>query len=429
MAGFRVRRRRDAQQLDVHDADLAKRAGRALVAADERVLVTFDELGFAEAELGADATKQLSEVLVAVRGHLSDAFRLNRLNHDVIPGTAGEVRARYERIVELCELAQDVLDEQTSALTERTRRARRAPEVIAGVRADAERLRARIPHSRETIDRLAARYVREALVHVEGNVAEADQLLAVAEHSVGVAERRRAAGQREQASVALEASVESVRRATTLLDAVETFEVEALRAESTLAAIVEESRRDLAAALEEPRSRRVADTIGELQAALAALPPAGVNTDPFAHLSRLREARAALDAAITAARERATDLSPLVNHVHHAIKDADRQLHIARDAVTGHQGWISPEALMRLAESERIRIDLGHSLGSPAAITTMTDQDHREQMIAMARRVASLAGEALHLARRDIDASRSQGRGNLRRLAAQRLTVRATSDT
>ena len=84
---------------------------------------------------------------------------------------------------------------------------------------------------------------------------------------------------------------------------------------------------------------------------------------------------------------------------------------------------------MRLAESERIRIDLGHSLGGPAAIITMTDQDHREQMIAMARRVASLASEALHLARRDIDAFRSHGRGNLRLMATQRLTTRATSDT
>ena len=84
---------------------------------------------------------------------------------------------------------------------------------------------------------------------------------------------------------------------------------------------------------------------------------------------------------------------------------------------------------MRLAESERIRIDLGHSLGGPAAIITMTDQDHREQMIAMARRVANLAGEALHLARRDIDAFRSQSRGNLRLLITQRLNTRAASDT
>ncbi len=429
MAVFRVRRRRGAQQLDVHDADLAKRAGRALVAADERIRVTVDELGFAEAELGADATAQLSEALVAVRRHLRDAFRLNRLNHEAIPGSADEVRARYLRIVELCELAEDELDEQTSALAERVARARHAPEIIAGVRADTERLRARIPHARETIERLAARYAQEALVHVEANVAEADQLLGFAEHSVGVAERRRSAGQREQANVALEASVASVRRAATLLDAVETFEVEALRAESTLAALVEESRRDLAAALEEPRSRGIANAITELRAALAALPPAGVNTDPFAHLGRLREALAALDAAIASARERATRPIQPMAHVHHAIKDADRQLDVARDAIARHRAWIGGEALTLLAESERIRIDLSHSLGSSAETVRVTDQDHREQMIAMARSVASLAGEALHLARRDIDASRSQGRRRLRLTAAQRLNARATSDT
>ncbi|WP_159600129.1 hypothetical protein [Agromyces humi] len=191
----------------------------------------------------------------------------------------------------------------------------------------------------------------------------------------------------------------------------ETFEVEALRPESTLAALVEESRRDLAAALEEPRSRRVADTSGELQAALAALPPAGVNTNPFAHLSRSRKARAALEATISAARERPTDLIPLVHHVHHAIRDADRQFDVARDAIAAHPGHIGVEALTRLAESERARVDLAHSLGSPAAMTGVIAQDCREQPIAMARRVASLASESLDLARRDVDARRRNGLG------------------
>ncbi|GAA4384685.1 hypothetical protein GCM10023152_35200 [Agromyces bauzanensis] len=84
------------------------------------------------------------------------------------------------------------------------------------------------------------------------------------------------------------------------------------------------------------------------------------------------------------------------------------------DAIAGHPGWIGAEALTRLAESERIRIDLGHSLGGPAATITMTDQDRREQVIAMARLAASLAGEALYLARRDIDASRRQDAGRWR---------------
>ena len=429
MAVFRVRRRRGAQQLDVHDADLAKRAGRALVAADERIRVTADELGFAEAELGADATAQLSEALVAVRRHLRDAFRLNRLNHEAIPGSADEVRARYLRIVELCELAEDELDEQTSALADRVARARRAPEIIAGVRADTERLRARIrtPARPSSASPPAMRRRRLSTWRptLRRPISCSDSpSTAWAWASGGVRP-----DMREQANVALEASVESIRRAATLLDAVETFEVEALRAESTLAALVEESRRDLAAALEEPRSRRVADMIGELQAALAALPPAGVNTDPFAHLSRLREAHAALDAAIEAARGRATRPIQPMAHVHHAIKDADRQLDVARDAIARHRSWIGAEALTLLAESERIRIDLSHSLGSSAETVRVTDQADREQMIAMARSVATLAGEALHVARRDIDASRSQGRGHLRLMTSQRFTTRATSDT
>lgn len=406
MAGFWVRHRRGAQELEVHGADLAKRAGSALFAADERIRATVDELGFAEAELGSDAIRHLSEALVAARRHLSDAFRLNRLNHDAFRGTSDEVRTRYARIVELCEQVETVLDEQTSAIADRTARARRAPEVIAEVRADIARLRARIQSARETVQRLAARYAREALAEMAAHPAEAEQLLGFAEHSVGVAERRHEHGRREQGIVALEASVASVRRAATLLDAVETFEVDALRAEVTLAALVEESRRNLAVALKEPRSRGVTTAIAELRAALAALPAAGVNTDPLGHLGRLREANAALDAALAAARERETSPIPRVGHVRHAIEDADRLLDVARDAIAGHPGWIGAEALTRLAESERIRVDLGHALGGPTATITVTVDAHREQVIAMARRVAHLASESLQLARRDIEATR-----------------------
>ena len=411
MAGFWGKRKRDQLEVQAQDADLEKRAGTALVAADERVRLTIDELVFAEAELGPDATKELRVALTAVRQHLGDAFRLHQLNHDEIPDTAEELRTRNGRIVQLCEWAEDVLDDRISALADKIARARRAPEIIAGVRADAERLRARVPHARETVERLAARYAPEALAQVEANPAQAEQLLGFAEHSAGVAERRRDAGQREQANLALEASTESVRRAATLLDAVETFEVEALRAESTLAAIVEDSRGDLVVALKEPHSPAVATAITELQAALAALPAAGVNTDPFTQLDRLREANAGLDAAIAAARERAARPIPPLEHVRHAIDDADRQLAVARNVIAGHRGWIGADARTRLAESERIRIDLDRFLGTSASAATAIHEDHREQAMEMARRVAYLASEALQLAQRDIDSSRPQDPG------------------
>ncbi|MFF2271747.1 hypothetical protein ACFVTX_05720 [Agromyces sp. NPDC058136] len=408
MTGFRVRRRLGAHRLEAHDADLAKRAGAALFAADERIRVAADELAFAEAELGAGAIQRSSEALVAVRGDLNTAFLLNRLNHEAMPGTVDEVRARYERIVQLCESAAGVLDEQIAAITERIARARREPEFVAGLRAEIERLRARVPLVHETIGCLAARYAREALVTVEADAAEAERLLAFAEHSLRVAERRRDAGVRDQAQLALEASAESVHRAAAMLDAVETFEVEALRAESALAAIVEESRRHIAVALETPPSRGISTAIDELQAALAGLPPE-VNTDPFAHLRRVSTAHAALESAMAAALERAMiPISP-VDRVSPAIEAADRKLEVARDAIARNPGRIGAEAMKALAESERIRIDLGHYLGSPAVAVSVTDQDHQAQVVAMARRAAFLASEALFLARRDIDASRHHG--------------------
>lgn len=409
MAGFWGKRKREQEETSAHDADLAQRARSALVAADERIRLTTDEVAFAEAELGPNATKELREALTAVRTHLQEAFHLHQLNHDEIPDTPEELRTRNARIVQLCEWAEDLLDDRTEALAEPISRARRAPEIIAKVRADAAALRARIPQARETVQRLGARYSAAALAQVEQNPAEAEQLLGFAEHSAGVAERRREAGQREQANMALEACTEAVRRAETLIDAVETYEVEALRAESTLAAIVEDSRGDIVVALREPHSPGVAAAIVELQNALSALPAAGVNTDPFALLSRLREANSGLDAAIAAARERAARPIPPLEHVRHAIDDADRQLAVTSDVIAGHRGWIGADARTRLAEAERIRVDLDRYLGTSAAAATAIDEDKREQAMAMARRIAFLAGEGLQLAQRDIDASRPDG--------------------
>ena len=404
MAGFWGKRKRDDEQQSAHDSDLARRAQSALVATDERIRTTTDELTFAELELGDGATSALRDALDSVRAHLSEAFHLHQLNHDEIPDTPEELRTRNARIVQLCEWAEQLLDDRTEALAEPISRARRAPEIIAEVRADATRLRSRIPAANETVRRLALRYNEQALSQVAGNAAEAEQLLAFAEHSADISERRREAGQREQANLALETTTEAVRRVHTLLDAVESYEIESLRAESTLAAIVEDSRGNQVPARTAPSSPAVVAAVAALEAALAALPASGTKTDPFAELTRLREANSALDAAI----ERASRPIPDLAHVQNAIDDADRQLAVTRDLVSGHRGWIGADARTRLAEADRVRVDLDRYLGTSAATASTIDDDHREQALAMARRVATLASEALKLAQRDIDQSRPQ---------------------
>ncbi|MEU4016306.1 hypothetical protein AB0E56_13685 [Microbacterium sp. NPDC028030] len=399
MAGFWGRRKREQEELAAQDADLARRAEQALVGADERIRTTSDELAFAEAELGESLTADLRKALIAVRTHLREAFQLHQLNHDEIPDTPEELRTRNARILQLCDWAQDLLDEKTSVLAESVAKVRRAPEIIAQVRAEAAALGTRIPQTNETVARLSARYSDSAMHQITASAAEAEQLIRFATHSADVSERRRAAKQNEEANVALETATEATRRASALLDAVEDFEIEALRAESTLAEVVADSRGDLIAARNAPAVPAVAEAVTALQAALAALTPSGQPNDPFTELSQLREANSALDDAIAKARHRAENPLPSVAQVQHAIDDADRQLGVARGLIAGHRGWIGADARTRLAEAERLRVDLSDLL--PA-------EETREAALAQARRVAHLASEALQLAQRDIDSSRPQ---------------------
>lgn len=399
MAGFWGRRKREQEELAAQDADLALRAEQALVETDERIRTTSDELAFAEAELGESLTADLRKALAAVRTHLREAFQLHQLNHDEIPDTDEELRTRNARILQLCEWAQDLLDEKTSVLAESVAKVRRAPEVIAQVRADAAALSTRIPQTNEAVARLSARYADSAMHQITASAAEAEQLISFATHSADVSERRRAARQNEEANVALETATEATRRASALLDAVEDFEIEALRAESTLAEVVADSRGDLIAARTAPAVPAVAQAVAALQAALAALTPSGTPNDPFAELSQLRDANSALDEAIAKARHRAENPLPSITQVQHAIDDADRQLGVARGLISGHRGWIGADARTRLAEAERLRVDLSELL--PA-------EDTREAALVQARRVAHLASEALQLAQRDIDSSRPQ---------------------
>lgn len=402
MAGIWGRRKREQEALAAQDADLARRAEQSLVATDERIRSTSDELVFAEAELGESLTGDLRRALSAVRTHLREAFQLHQLNHDEIPDTPEELRTRNARIAQLCEWAQDLLDEKTAELAESIAKVRRAPEIIAQVRADAAALSQRIPHTNESVARLSERYSDSAMHQITASAAEAEQLIAFAVHGADVSERRRAAKQNEEANLALETATEATRRASSLLDAVEDFEIEALRAESTLAEVVADSRGDLIAARTAPQTPAVTSAVAALQHALSALSPAGTPGDPFAELSQLRTANTALDDAIAKARHRAENPLPSIQQVQHAIDDADRQLGVARGLIAGHRGWIGADARTRLAEAERLRVDLSDLL--PA-------EDTREQALGSARRVAHLASEALQLAQRDIDSSRPQNDG------------------
>lgn len=387
------RKRAETEKQDAADKDLAVRAQTALVATDERIRTTLDELEFASAELGANATKDLRDGLDAVKQHMREAFELHQLNHDHIPDTREELRTRNARIVQLCDWAENVLDERTEVLRERIEKIREAPAVREQTAREAERIAGLLPAAEQTIERLRQRYSAEALQRIGANPAEGHQLIEFARHSIDVARRRREAGRRDDALVALEAAIEAVRRAQRILDAVDDFEIEAIRAQNTLADVVADSRSDIAEARRERQTTAVTTAIAALDDALASLTAPGAAGDPFSELARVSKLNAALDQA----REHAQRHIPSLEHVSHDVDASDRAITSARSLIDSHRGAIGADARTRLAEAERIRIDAG---------TLVADEDTRERAQQLARRSASLAHEAMQIAQRDIDRAR-----------------------
>lgn len=401
--GFWGRRRREAdEQQAAADADLARRAQKALVETDERIRSTADEVAFAQAELGDGPTRDIREGLDAVRTHLSEAFHLHQLNHDDVPDTPEEARIRNERIIQLCEWAEDVLDERTEKLKNAIERVRQAPQILDGVHDEAERLRELVPSARASVERLAGRYNTAALHRVEANPDEAEQLLDFATRAAEVSHRRREEKRTEDALSALETATEALRRARTIIEGVEDFEIEAMRAQSTLADVVADSRSDIVEARSAPQTPEVVAATAALEKALASLPGAGRPSDPFDDLWRVREANAALDAAVAKARERAARPVPSIDHVRHDLDSADRTIAVAQSLINGHRGFIGADARTRLAEAERLRVDVDPLIRS---------EDTREEALHLARRVGQLANEALQLAQRDIDRDRGDDWG------------------
>lgn len=389
---MRSRRRTRARDTSAELERLEKEAGTALVRTDERLRLADDELGFAVAELGEDETRDLAAALRTARERLREAFHLHQLLHDHVPDTDAQRREWFARIVTLCRAADESVGEQVRAVGARRADVRRTPSAVEHVRRELERVRGEVGKARVTLERLAERYTDQALQPVADNPVQAERLLEFAGRSADLATARLAEQRVGEADGAARAAADTVRRAEGLLRAVEEFEVEALRAESALGAMIAESRAELATARALPARQRegaVDAAVAALEEALAELPAPGERSDPVASLTRVRRANTALDDAVADLLEREQRERQARAQLGPALDDAARQIATARSVVDDYRAPVGPDARTRLAEAEG---ELARARG----------ERDPERGVAAARRAAALAAEAATTARRDI---------------------------
>ncbi|EYR63099.1 Fibrillarin [Actinotalea ferrariae CF5-4] len=373
--------------------ELDRRAASALVRVDDAVRTSEQELGFAQAQFGIEATREFGVVLERAKKQVIEAFHLRQVLDDEIPDDEATVRRVSLQVLALCKEVAESLDAQTDRFDELRDLQQRAPELLDADEARAAEIEARIPTARRTLEQLAATYPREALASVTANPDQAQALVDQVRLTVAQGREVLAAGDRGAAVNLARASENAVGQAVTLLDAVD-------RAGSDLAAATQRLERAIASIGSDvddarrlaPRSTEVAPRVDTARAAIEQAHTARTGGDPLAALRTITEAEAELDRALAPHREEADRRRRAEQHLGETLGRVDSLIRATADFITTRRGAVGPDARTRLAEAARL-LQLARD-------QARTDP---ETALATVQRAERLAQEAQDIAHADID--------------------------
>ncbi|MEU4624831.1 TPM domain-containing protein [Actinoplanes sp. NPDC023801] len=379
--------------------ELAKRASSALIAVDDAVETSEQELAFAQAQFGDEAVTGFRAALDQVRAELRQAFTFRQQLDDTQPETEADRRAMLTEILRLCESADSKLDAQAEAFDRLRALERTAPEALASLTARADACAAGLPGARQRLDELGRRFAASALTPVADNPRQAEDRLNVARVELGEARTALQGDRRGEAVTSIRAAEEAVGQAETLVSSVAQLQEQLEQADARLGALRGEITQDLSEARALARTGGHPHLLADADAAEAALArseamvaAAGALPDPLAVLRQLNDAAEALERGLTVAREAHQQRQRSAALLPGALDAATAAVSAAGDFIATRRGAVGVEARTSLAEARRHLEE---------AVVTSTGEP--EAALQHARHADSLARQALSLAQADVD--------------------------
>jgi len=397
-AVHRMRRRYDRSHvvLDEHgdpvdplsqltDDELDVRANAALVAIDDALTTSQQELGFAEAQFGVDATRTFATVVAGGRATVQKAFELRQRLDDETTDDATRRRLSTE-IIRLCDAVDQALDEQVESFDALRDLQRHVPEALTELATRAAEIAQRVPQGRTMLTQLATTYPATSLVSVAANADQAAALVAGAEQQVGLGQEALTAGDRATAVTHARAAEDSLAQATTLLAAVDTAGADLETAAASIAARQTSLGSDL-----DDAARLVPDDAGVQSAADAARRALSYavspDHDPLAAVQRLAHSEAALDDVLAAPRAAAAEAAKAREALRDSLGRVTSRVRAVSEFVETRRGAIGAPARTRLSEAAR-HLDRAQQLREsdpPASLRSLQEAD---RMLDEAERIA-----------------------------------------
>lgn len=377
--------------------ELRHKAGPLLIAADDAIRSSEQELNFAMAEFGDEAIKPFSADLAKAKEHLSESFKLQQQLDDSIPDSEADQRKWLGNIIRRCEAVNDSLEEHREDFASLRELERNLPKASAALRSQLAVLRTDLETAKSSLTGLAQRYEDSALVQVRDNIEQAEERIDFIEDSLKTAADATGDSSDAEAAVAIRAGEEAVDQTRVLIAAIG-------KTGTTLGQASEEVESQLAEAHQDLTQAESLTTGGqhpELAAPAAVLKEAigrieetrqNDRVDPGALLSRLARAREGLDGPLGAVRDRRQQTQRATASLHSALQTARGKIDGTDDFIRARRGGVGATARTRLAEAQRY---LNEALQLAA-------QDP-VKALQCAQQASSLADQAARQAESDVD--------------------------
>lgn len=381
--------------------DLEKRSGVLLVETDDAIKTNEQEVGFAEAQYGADATRQFAEAVQEAKAHLNESFKLRQKLDDGSIKDEGTKRKMLTEIVERLDSANERLEDEAEAFDKLRDLENNAPEVLAGVQQRAGELGARLNETRATLQSLSAKYVESALETIAGNAEEAASRIEFATTALSESQTKLQANDTSSAALQIQAAELAAGQAGELMDAVDNHAEKLAKAvagvQEAFGSVNEDLNEARALAANPGKAGSPAaslpNQIAEAEVVLATVQQglASGKFDPLAALRNLQESGNALSQTLSGVRDAQARAQRARAALDQAVLSARSEIAAGTDFIKTRRGAVGGSARTKLVEAQRY-LDQGLATAQADPATALS----------YAQQADHLAQQANQLARQDV---------------------------
>lgn len=339
---------------------LGREANTLLLQTDDALRDADQELGFAEAEFGADQVKPLKDALAHAREELNAAFIIGQKLDDAEPETAEQRRQMIQEAIAKAKVAHEAVDQQATVLARLRDMEKKAPEALARLDDQLKAIEGAVVKARADVARLQ-RYAEASTASVAGNIDAAVGKIDRARNLLAEGRTQLATKATAGAAVAAKGAEDALTDAATLLAAVTTLADALDGAAASLKDELEHAATDVeAAAAQIAAGPPVAALSAQLADARKALAEArrlanAPRPDVLEVARRATDANAIADKLLAGVRQAQDNRKRAIQNANGAIATARADISRASHYIDGYRRSrpIGREPRNRLAEAQR----------------------------------------------------------------------------